>query len=57
MIDKLRKKLMVMFLTSTVLIFTLAMLVMMGNSVIGAQTSEVQYVNNLADSVLDQINS
>lgn len=57
MIDKLRKKLMVMFLTSTVLIFTLAMLVMMGNSVISAQTSEIQYVNNLADSVLDQINS
>ena len=33
MIEKLRKKLMVLFLTCTMLIFTAAMLVMAGNAV------------------------
>ena len=37
MIEKLRKKLMVLFLTCTMLIFTAAMLVMAGNAVSDSQ--------------------
>ena len=53
MIEKLRKKLMVLFLTCTMLIFTAAMLVMAGNAVSQIRSAEIQYGNNLADSTLD----
>ena len=54
MIEKLRKKLMVLFLTSTMLIFTAAMLVVAGNAVSQIRSAEIQYGNNLADSILEQ---
>ena len=54
MIEKLRKKLMVLFLTSTMLIFTAAMLVMAGNAVSQIRSAEIQYGNNLADSIFEQ---
>ena len=57
MIEKLRKKLMVLFLTSTMLIFTAAMLVMAGNTVSQIRSAEIQYGNNLADSILEQFGS
>lgn len=55
MIEKLRKKLMALFLISTMLIFSAAMLVMTGSTVLQVQDSEIQLANNIADSVLDQI--
>ena len=57
MIEKLRKKLMVLFLTCTMLIFTAAMLVMAGNAVSQIHSAEIQYGNNLADSILEQFSS
>ena len=57
MIEKLRKKLMVLFLTCTMLIFTAAMLVMAGNAVSQIRSAEIQYGNNLADSILEQFSS
>ena len=57
MIEKLRKKLMVLFLTCTMLIFTAAMLVMAGNAVPQIRSAEIQYGNNLADSVFEQFSS
>ena len=55
MIEKLRKKLMVLFLTSTMLIFTAAMSVMAGNAVSQIRSAEIQYGNNLADSIFEQV--
>lgn len=55
MIEKLRKKLMALFLISTMLIFSAAMLVITGSTVLRVQDSEIQLANNIADSVLDQI--
>lgn len=57
MIEKLRKKLMALFLTCTMLIFTAAMLVMAGNAVSQIRSAEIQYGNNLADSILEQFSS
>ena len=57
MIEKLRKKLMVLFFTCTMLIFTAAMLVMAGNAVSQIRSAEIQYGNNLADSILEQFSS
>lgn len=57
MIEKLRKKLMVLFLTCTMLVFTAAMLVMAGNAVSQIRSAEIQYGNNLADSILEQFSS
>ena len=55
MIEKLRKKLMALFLISTMLIFSAAMLVITGSTILRVQDSEIQLANNIADSVLDQI--
>lgn len=55
MIENLRKKLMALFLISTMLIFSAAMLVITGSTVLRVQDSEIQLANNIADSVLDQI--
>lgn len=55
MIEKLRKKLMTLFLISTMLIFSAAMAVITGSTVLRVQDSEIQLVNNIADSVLNQI--
>lgn len=55
MINKLRKKLMAMFLSFTMLIFTISMLIMMSNMVVSVQSSEIEYVNNMADSIIQQV--
>ena len=57
MINKLRKKLMTMFLSFTMLIFTVAMFIMMSTTVISVQGSEMEYVNNMADSIIQQVQS
>lgn len=53
MIKKLRRKLMGMFLSITILIFTAAMLLMIGSTVNKVQSQEVDYGNNMADIILD----
>ncbi len=55
MIKKLRKKLMLMFLSFTMAIFTLAMILMMGNTVVEVHNSESSYINNITDSILKEI--
>ncbi|WP_058303841.1 sensor histidine kinase [Gorillibacterium timonense] len=55
MINKLRKKLMTLFLTLTMLIFTVAMFIMMSNTVASIQGSEVEYVNNMTDRIIEQV--
>lgn len=57
MIEKLRRKLMVLFLTCTMLIFSAAMLVMVGNTVSQIRSAEIQYGNNMTDSILEQVGS
>lgn len=53
MIRKLRIKLMLMFLSFTILIFTVAMLLMIGNTFNEVQHQEIAYGNNMADSILE----
>ncbi len=53
MIKKLRRKLMGMFLSFTILIFTSAMLLMIGNMINKVQSQEIDYGNNMADMILD----
>ncbi len=55
MIKKLRIKLMLMFLSFTILIFTAAMLLMIGNTFNKVQSHEIDYGNNMADSILELI--
>lgn len=55
MIKKLRKKLMFMFLSFTMAIFTLAMILMMSNTVVEVHNSEASYINNITDSILKEI--
>ena len=57
MIEKLRKKLMVMFVTFTMLAFTIVVLLMVGNTVVRVQESEMVYARNMSDSVIEQIKS
>ena len=52
MIEKLRKKLMVLFLTSTMLIFTAAMLVMAGNAVSQIRSAEIPHPLSLPPLLL-----
>ncbi len=51
MIKKLRIKLMFMFLSFTMLIFTAAMLLMIGNTFNKVQSQEIDYGNNMADII------
>lgn len=53
MIKKLRRKLMLLFLSFTILIFTAAMLLMIGNTCNKVQSQEIEYGNNMADSILE----
>ena len=55
MIERLQKKLTVLLLTCTMLVFTAAMLVMAGHAVTQIRSSEIRYGNNLTDSTLAQI--
>lgn len=55
MINKLRKKLTTMFLSLTMLIFTIAMFIMMSNTVVNVQGSEMKYVNNMTDGIIQQV--
>ncbi len=51
MIKKLRIKLMFLFLSFTILIFTAAMLLMIGNTFNKVQSHEIDYGNNIADII------
>lgn len=55
MIKKLCKELTIMFLSFTMLIFTAAMLFMLSNTVVKVHDSEIEFANNLADSIIDQV--
>ena len=52
MINKLRKKLMVLFLTFTMIIFSLAMFLMISNAIVEVRDSEMDYTNNIADGII-----
>ena len=54
MINKLRKKLMVLFLTFTMIIFSLAMFLMMSNAIVEVRDSEMDYTNNIADGIIKE---
>ncbi len=53
MIKKLRRKLMFLFLSFTILIFTAAMLLMIRNTINKVQSQEIDYGNNMADIILE----
>nr|WP_319489260.1 HAMP domain-containing sensor histidine kinase [uncultured Caproiciproducens sp.] len=55
MIKKLRKKLTIMFLFFTMLIFTAVLLIMLSNTAVKEQDLEIQYINNMADSIIDEV--
>lgn len=55
MINKLRKKLMVMFLSFTMLSFTAIMLLMANNTIVEIRDTEINYTANIADSIAEQI--
>lgn len=55
MIKKLRKKLMILFLSFTMLTFTVAMFLMISNTVMEVQSSEIDYANNVTDSLIEQV--
>ncbi len=57
MIEKLRKKLMLLFLCFTMLIFTAVFLILLSNAVSKARGFELEYVNNMADGIVDQVQS
>lgn len=57
MIEKLRKKLMLLFLSATMLIFTVVLLILLSNVVAKARDFEIEYVNNMADSIVGQVQS
>ena len=54
MINKLRKKLMLLFLTFTMTIFSIAMTLMMGNAIVEVRDSEMDYANNIADGIIKE---
>ena len=54
MINKLQKKLMILFLTFTMIIFSLAMFLMMGNAIVEVRDSEMDYANNIADGIIKE---
>ena len=55
MIKKLRKKLIIMFVTFTMLAFTIMELLMVGNTVARVQESEMIFAGNMCDSIIEQI--
>lgn len=55
MIKKLRKKLMIMFVTFTMLAFTIMELLMIGNTVTRVQEAEMIFAGNMCDSIIEQI--
>lgn len=55
MIRKLRKKLMLMFLSFTMLTFTAAMFLMISNTVDKVHNSEIEYMNNISDGIIDLV--
>ena len=55
MIKKLRKKLMFLFLSTTMIAFTVAMLLMANNTISKVQELEIDYANNIADSIMEQV--
>lgn len=57
MIRKLYNKLLLLFLTFTMLTFTAAMLLMISNTVVEVRHSEVEYISNIADSLIEEIKS
>ena len=57
MIERLQKRLTVLFLTCTMSVFTAAMLVMAGHAVAQIRSSEIRYGNNLTDNALAQVSS
>lgn len=55
MIRKLRKKLMILFLSFTMISFTVVMFLMISSTVIEIRDSEIDYANNITDSIIEQI--
>lgn len=53
MIKKLRKRLMLLFLSFTMLIFTAAMCLMIRSTVKRVQSYEIEYAENTADSIIE----
>lgn len=53
MIKKLRKRLMLLFLSFTMLIFSVAMCLMIRSTVKRVQSYEIEYVENTADSIIE----
>lgn len=57
MISKLRKKLIILFLIFTMSAFSVVLTLMGIYTVSRVRNSQTQYVNNLADSLLEQLQS
>lgn len=55
MTKKLCKRLMILFLSFTMIIFTAAMIFMMSNAVVEIRNSEADYVNNITDNIIEDI--
>ena len=53
MIKKLQKRLLLLFLSFTMLIFTAAMCLMIRDAVKRVQSYEIEYVENMADSIIE----
>ena len=53
MIKKLQKRLMLLFLSFSMLIFTAAMCLMIRGTVKRVQSYEIEYVENMADSIIE----
>jgi len=57
MTKKLYKKLMVLFLSFTMIVFTAAMIFMMSNAVTKVRNLEAEYVNNITNNIVEDIRS
>lgn len=54
MISKLRRKMIWLFLSFTMLAYTALLLSLMGNAVLKEQKSELEFIENLADGIVEQ---
>lgn len=55
MISKLRCRMIWLFLIFTMLAYTILLLLFMGNAVLRKQGSELDYIGNIADSIIEQL--
>lgn len=55
MITKLRRRMIWLFLIFTMLAYTILLLLLMGNEVLKEQDSELDYIRNIADSIVGQL--